>query len=260
MQSTSGKTVLITGASSGIGLGLTQRFAAHGWQVAALARRTTPIEALRANHPNLAPLILAIECDVTDRKSVHQAVTTCTSTFSSIDVAIANAGVSLASPATEMDAEIFEKTLAVNVMGAVYLFEALIPQMKVAKSGQLVGISSLAAYRGLPQAGAYCASKAALSALMESMRIDLAPVGIGVTCIHPGFIKTPLTDKNRYWMPFLMPLERGVDHIFKAIMRKKTNHAFPIPLSTVTKSLRFWPDHVYRILIASRRNEKVETQ
>lgn len=236
------------------------RFAQDGWVVAALARRVELIDEFLEQNPALVGHVFPIKCDVTNRNSVQEAVAQFKSKIGHIDVAIANAGVSHTSTAVTMDTGIFEKTFSVNLFGALYLFESVIPEMVAARSGQLVGISSLAAYRGLPEAGAYCGSKAALSAVMESMRLDLASSKIRVTCIHPGFIKTPLTDKNRYWMPFLLSTDSGVNAIYNAILKNKTNYAFPFPLSALTKSLRFWPAGLYRLFISGRKNTKAEPQ
>ena len=173
-----------------------------------------------------------------------------------IDILVANAGMSVASPADQMDASVFETVMATNFTGAVNCFDAVIPQMIKRKQGQLVSISSLASFRGLPQSGAYCASKAALSTMTESMRIDLKPHNIDVSLIFPGFIKTPLTDRNQYKMPLLMGTDKGVEEIFKAIQRKKLYYAFPAPLSILVKSLRFLPVRLYDRAMSNVKNKK----
>ena len=122
---------------------------------------------------------------------------------------------------------------------------AVLPHMLERKSGQLAAISSLAAYRGLPGSAAYCASKAGMSALFESLRIDLIETGVSVTTIHPGFIKTPLTANREKKMPFLMELPAATAKIIRIIERKKKIAAFPFPLSTLVQVGRFFPASIY---------------
>jgi short-subunit dehydrogenase len=117
--------------------------------------------------------------------------------------------------------------------------------MKVRRAGQIVAISSLAAYRGLPKSGAYCASKAAMSSFFESLRIDLRGSGIDVTVIHPGFIETPLTANRRAKMPYLMNLADGTGKILGAIEKKRRSYAFPWQLATIVKSALIFPASVY---------------
>ena len=167
------KTVVITGASSGIGMKLAELYARDGHRVAMLARRIDQLEKLADSFRAFNPNVLPIECDVTSTQSVTAAIAKCVSIWGKIDIAIANAGVSLVASKEFIYLDHIERTYQVNVFGAVRLFEAVIPVMRDHGSGQLVSIASLAGFRGAPKAGSYCSSKAALIALTESLRLDL---------------------------------------------------------------------------------------
>ncbi|MSR88767.1 MAG: SDR family NAD(P)-dependent oxidoreductase [Candidatus Margulisbacteria bacterium] len=238
------KVVFITGGSSGLGLGLAQKFVSQGYDVMVGARRA------------LFGDIASVVCDVRDKESVRAAVLACVEKFGRIDIAIANAGVSSPSPADQLDSQTVEESFQTNVMGAVYLFEAVLPDMLARGDGQLVSIASLAGYRGLPGAGAYCGSKAALMALTESFRIDLRKSGVAVSVINPGFIKTPMTDRNQYSMPFLLTLDDGVTRIFKAIILRKKLYSFPFRLAIIVRIGRLLPAWLYDALIGHRKNIK----
>ena len=134
--------------------------------------------------------------------------------------------------------------LKVNVIGVVNSVTAVIPHMIERRSGHLVAISSLAAYRGLPKSAAYCASKAAVSALFESLRIDLMGTGVDVTTIHPGFIKTPLT-AGRKRMPYLMELDDAVSKMVRAIEKRKKSYSFPWQLASIVRACMLLPIPLY---------------
>ena len=127
------------------------------------------------------------------------------------------------------------------------------------RSGQIAVLSSLAGYRGLPESGVYCASKAAVNVLFESMRLDLKKFNIGVSIIRPGFIKSPITDRNEFYMPFLQDVRVGSKKIFKAIQRKQKIYAFPWPLAQLVKSLYFWPCWLYDLCFAGVQKQKRDT-
>lgn len=247
------KIIFITGASSGLGKALSERFLENNDCVLMAARRVEEMSDLAKKYPKHC---LPLSCDVTSRESVQAAVKIATAHFGRIDIMVANAGCGYPSGADEFDITVFEKVMAVNYMGALYCFEAVLPQMIKRKSGQIVGISNLASYRGLRGAGAYCSSKAALVSVMESFRMDLKQYNVSATLVCPGFIKTPMTDRNLYKMPFLMPLEKGVDHIYTAILRKKAKYSFPWQMATLVKIGRLLPVWLYDALISSRKNIK----
>jgi short-subunit dehydrogenase len=172
--------------------------------------------------------------------------------FGPIDILIANAGIASTKDAAELSASEVASVINVNVIGAANSVAAVVSDMVAKGRGHLVVISSLAAYRGLPKSAAYCASKAAVSAFFESLRLDLQPRGIDVTIIHPGFIKTPLTAGRHAQMPFLMELDDAVEKILRAIEKRKKSYAFPWQLASVVRAGMLMPTVMYDWI--SRRN------
>jgi NADP-dependent 3-hydroxy acid dehydrogenase YdfG len=246
------KVVFITGASSGIGSELALQLAAKGATVGLLARRREMLDELAAEVEKNGGMARPLAADVTDKNSVFAAAEDLRKEFGKIDVLIANAGIAGGGVhAQDLQPENFSQVININLLGAVNSVAAVLPQMLERKSGQLVAISSLAAYRGLPKSAAYCASKAAMTALFESLRVDLKNTGIAVTTIHPGFIKTPLTAGREKRMPFLMELPDATAKIVRIIERKKKIAAFPFPLSTLVRAGQMFPAWFYD-RIASR--------
>jgi short-subunit dehydrogenase len=186
-----------------------------------------------------------LPADVRDALAVRAAAQRLRKEFGAIDVMIANAGMGATTVATELDPEEVAKLLSVNVMGAVNSVAAVLPEMVKRGSGQLVAISSLSAYRGLPKSAAYCASKASLSSFFESMRIDLIGSGVDVSIIHPGFIKTPLTDGRKAKMPYLMEVDYAVGKIITAIEKRKKSYAFPWQLAMIVRAGMLMPNFMY---------------
>jgi NAD(P)-dependent dehydrogenase (short-subunit alcohol dehydrogenase family) len=281
----SDKVVLITGASSGIGRGLAVELARRGARLGLMARGAAAQKALGAAvggrrstdqpvsivpSPALLEVVKEIEqktdswsgaaterillvpADVRDSRAVRAAADLLREKFGKIDVLIANAGVGDTTKATELDPDEVARLLNVNVIGAVNCVAAVLPEMAKRGSGQLVAISSLSAYRGLPKSAAYCASKASLSSFFESLRIDLIGTGVNVTIIHPGFIKTPLTAGRKADMPYLMELDYAVDKIIGTIEKKKKSYAFPWQLATIVRAGMIMPNFMYDWI--ARRN------
>jgi NAD(P)-dependent dehydrogenase (short-subunit alcohol dehydrogenase family) len=281
----SDKVVLITGASSGIGRGLAIELGRRGAKLGLLARgaaaqkavgaavggrrstdRPVPImpspallevvkeieQKANSQSGTAAERILLLPADVREAGAVRAAADRLRKEFGKIDVLIANAGVGVTAEATELDPEEVAWLIGVNVIGAVNSVAAVLPEMAARGSGQLVAISSLSAYRGLPKSAAYCASKASLSSFFESLRIDLIGSGVNVTIIHPGFIKTPLTAGRKADMPFLMELDYAVNKIIGAIEMKRKSYAFPWQLATIVRAGMIMPNFMYDWI--SRRN------
>ena len=172
--------------------------------------------------------------------------------FGKIDVLIANAGIGGNNDGAQLDAAKLANVINVNVIGAANSAAAVLPEMVERGRGQLVVISSLAAYRGLPKSAAYCASKAAVSAMFESFRLDLKPRGIDVTIIHPGFIKTPLTAGRQARLPWLLEVDDAAKKMLRAIETRKRSYAFPWQLATVVRAGMLMPNFMYDWI--SRRN------
>jgi len=239
------KVVLITGASSGIGRALSVELGRRGARLGLLARRVDVLEELVAEVEGVGGRALALPADVKDAESVRRAADKLRAEFGHIDVLIANAGVGATTAALDLKAADVAEVININLLGAVNSATAVVPEMVARGQGQLVAISSLAAYRGLPKSAAYCASKAALSAFFESMRLDLQGTGVDVTIIHPGFIKTPLTAGRHAQMPYLMELEDATKKIVSAIEARKKSYAFPWQLASLVRAAMLMPNFLY---------------
>ena len=236
---------MITGASAGIGRGLALEIASRGGQLALLARREELLSEIVDEAKRLNVRAVAATADVRDAKAVRDAADRFRKELGPIDILIANAGIGTSDHATRLTPEHAANVIGINVLGAVNSVAAVLPEMVERKRGRLVAISSLAAYRGLAKSAAYCASKAALTAYFESLRIDLRHTGVGVTIIHPGFIKTALTSGRGAKMPYLMELEVGVKKIVSAIEKEKKIYAFPWQLATIVRASMLMPAGMY---------------
>jgi short-subunit dehydrogenase len=239
------KVVLITGASSGIGRALAVRIGRHGAKLGLIARRSEVIDEVVCEVEAAGGKALALPADVQDADSISAAANKLRANLGPIDVLIANAGIGPTRDAANFSAAEVSDVINVNVIGASNSVAAVIPEMVERGSGQLVAISSLAAYRGLPRSAAYCASKAAVSAFFESLRLDLEPRGIVVTIIHPGFIKTPLTQGRDAQMPFLMELDDAVRKMVWAIEKRRKRYSFPWQLATIVRAGMLMPIWMY---------------
>jgi short-subunit dehydrogenase len=236
---------MITGASSGIGRGLALEIASRGAHLGLLARREELLNEIVAQAKAHQVKAVAAAADVRDVKAVRGAADRFRSELGPIDILIANAGIGTTDHAMRLTPEHAANVIGINVLGAVNSVAAVLPEMVQQKRGLLVAISSLAAYRGLAKSAAYCASKAALSSYFESLRIDLRGTGVGVSVIHPGFIKTDLTAGRQSKMPYLMELEAGVRKIVSAIEREKKSYAFPWQLATFVRAGLIMPAAMY---------------
>jgi len=244
------KVVLITGASSGIGRALASELARRGAALGLLARRAEALQDVAGEIEKAGGRTLAVSADVRDAEGVRVAVMRVEEGLGSIDVLIANAGIGEPTPARELNAQVVADVLSVNVNGAVNCVTAVLPKMLKRGSGHLVAISSLAAYRGLPGSGAYCASKAALSAFFESLRTELQSSGVNVTTIHPGFIDTPMTRGRNQRMPYLLTVERAAQLIVRAIETRRRTYAFPWQLAALARFGTYLPAALYDRLMA----------
>jgi short-subunit dehydrogenase len=232
------KRAIITGASSGIGLALAQELSRRGWSLALLARRTELIDEAAKSMPNA----VAITCDVTDLASVNEAVQRAGGPF---DLAVANAGIGYPTHAAKFDAQAAAEIFRVNVIGMIHLFGAVVPSMIERRSGRFAGVASIAGHRGLPTVSAYSSSKSAMQSFLEASRVELAPYGVGVSIVNPGFIVTAMTSKNRFRMPFLMKVDPAARLIADGLERGKRVIEFPRPMSMATRAMRLVPDFLY---------------
>ncbi len=239
------RVAAVTGASEGIGRALAVRLARQGSGVALLARRADLLEETARLVGEAGGRPIVAPCDVGDREAVAAALARAAAELGPVDLLVANAGIGFPTPGHKFDASAFERIQRVNVLGAAYAFEAVIPSMVERRSGHLVGLASLAGFLGAPGGAAYCASKASLMTLLESLRVDLAPRGIAVSTICPGFIRSAMTARNKFRMPFLMDLDPAADKIFRAILAKRRVYAFPWPLALAARLGRLVPRAVY---------------
>lgn len=254
------KVVLITGASSGIGHALAVELARRGAKLGLIARRKEVLDKIAAEIRSTrnegsesgSVHVLPVAADVQDRESLRAAAEKIRSELGPVDVLVANAGIGVTNDGADLDAAKLANVINVNVIGAANSVAAVLPEMVARGSGHLVVISSLAAYRGLPKSAAYCASKAAVSAMFESLRLDVFAKGIDVTIIHPGFIRTPLTAGRQAKLPWLLEVEDAVKKIADAIEARKKSYAFPWQLAAIVRAGMIMPNFMYDWI--SRRN------
>ena len=261
MVASTGKIVFITGASSGLGREMAVQFAAKGAHLGLMARRTEMLEELSDELSEAGVPVGIATADVADRSSLENAIRELSDEVGFPDILIANAGVDGSCSARNIDVDRIEGVLRINLLGMLYAVGAVLPGMVERGSGQIVGVSSLAAWRGLPISGAYCASKAGMSAMLESFRLDLKGSGVEVTTIHPGFVRTPLTmrpervtdPKKSFPMPFLMDLTPAVEVMVRGIERGCSEVNPPWQLATLMRLVRHLPNWIFDRLFARRR-------
>jgi len=240
------KIVFLTGASSGIGEALALAMAERGATLGLLARRKELLDELAAQCEAAGGKARVFAADVTDAAAVQRAADAFRDEFGRIDILIANAGIGGNNAETRaLRPHAVKKVVDINLMGSFHSIYAVLPQMIEHGTGQLVGISSLAGIRGLPKSAAYSASKAGMTALFESVRLDTRGKGIDVTIIQPGFIKTPLTSGRSNKMPFLMELDDAIPLFLRAIEKKKKFAAFPWQLATIVRLGKIFPAWLY---------------
>jgi short-subunit dehydrogenase len=245
--------VFITGASSGIGQAMALRFYQAGYRLALVARRTAEVEAWARTNQLAEQNYRIYSADVSEPDSIVAAGQACMASQGLPDVVIANAGISIGmDSAVREDLDVMAQTFATNNTGLAATFHPFVEAMVQRGSGALVGIASVAGIRGLPGHGAYCASKAAVIAYCESLRGELRPAGVKVVTICPGYIDTPLTQKNRYAMPFLMQPAVFADKAFKVIQAGASYRVIPWQMGVVAKLLRLLPNALFDRALAGR--------
>ncbi len=242
------KNVLLVGASSGIGLELAKQLLKEDCNLSLLARRKELIDEQLSNVKDIKRKIISIKCDVTLKEEVKIAVAEAKYLLGNIDVLIYNSGISTPQSIKNFNNLKSEEVFNVNVNGFLNFVAEIIPFMIENSNGYIIGVSSLADGRGFPRNGVYSASKAAISILLESLRIELKKYGIKVITIKPGFVKTPMTDKNNFKMPFLMSSEKAAKLIIAGIKKEKQIIQFPLPTVLGAKLLKLIPNRVFDIL------------
>ncbi len=229
----------VTGASSGIGWALALRLADAGWQVAVSARRAEALEELAAE-PGAQGRIHAFPLDVTDRPATVETLDAIEARVAPVALAVLNAGTHQPMKASDFDAEVMRRLMELNCLSMAEGLAALLPRFREKGRGQVALVSSVAGYRGLPTASAYSASKAAVIAMTEALRPELHDEGILLQVVNPGFVRTPLTDKNRFTMPMLMEVEDAAAALHRGLGSTRFEIIFP--------RLFCWLMKVYRAL------------
>lgn len=234
-----GQVVLITGAGSGIGRSLATRLLRAGAAVGAIDRDPQSLESLR-HEADSGRLAIAI-ADVTDPHHLSETVCRLETELGPTDRLIANAGIGMATGFWQFNPSDFAAVVRVNLLGVAHSVAAVLPGMMQRRRGHIVGISSLASYRGLPLMSAYCASKSGVNAMLESLAVEVAPFNIDVTTICPGWIRTPLTQAIQSPMPGIIDLGTAVDQMIRMIAQRRRHAAFPRRTAMVVRLLRWLP-------------------
>jgi NAD(P)-dependent dehydrogenase (short-subunit alcohol dehydrogenase family) len=233
------QTIVVTGAGSGIGRGLTERFLNLGASVGAIDRDASALDRLQSDLKS-ERLAVAV-ADVTDAAGLALAVRRLEERLGPTDRLIANAGIGMATGFDSVNPDDFAAVIRVNLLGVVHSIAAVLPGMMARRRGHIVGLSSLASYRGLPLLGAYCASKSGVNALLDALAVEVAPFGIRVTTICPGWIRTPLTAPVASSTPGILDLDDALETLLRAIAERRRHVAFPRRSAWVVRLLGWLP-------------------
>jgi short-subunit dehydrogenase len=255
------QTIWITGASQGLGAALALEYTRQGYRVFASARNATALLELEKQTASYAGVLLPLPLDITDITAVAQAVSTITQQGTQpLEKAILNAGTHISQPIKDYNSQDLRTLVELNLMGTVYCIEALLPFMLPRHSGMIAIVASLAGYSGLPNASGYGATKAALINLAESLKLDLEQQGVDIRLINPGFIKTPLTDKNTFPMPSIITATQAANIIAKGLESKSFEIRFPTRFASVMALLKHLPYALYFPLVRRLTGIKHESQ
>jgi short-subunit dehydrogenase len=242
---TSWPVAAVTGASSGIGRALAAQLAARGSAVALLARRADALEETAALVRAAGGRAAVCPCDVRDGAATAAALAAAAAQLGPIDLLVANSGIAVPAPAHRYDAARIADTFETNVIGVTNAIAAVLPAMLERRSGHLVGISSILSFRALASHAPYCASKVAVNFLLEGLRTQVAPRGVRVTTVCPGFVETPMTERNRHPMPGLVTADDAAERILRGVERGKRFIAFPAHVALLMRIVRLLPAPVW---------------
>ena len=239
------KKIWITGASSGIGKSVAEKFANEGWKVAVSARRKELLDELAKN-----PNIVSFPLDVTNRNQINEVFKNILDNFGELDICLFSSGTYEPKDEQNIDPDKIKNVINVNFIGVIDCVKSVERYFKDKKSGHISVVSSIAGYRGLPNSSGYGPSKAALTNFSESIYFDFKKFGVRVSVVSPGFIKTPLTDKNEFPMPFLKTPEYAAEKIFNGLVKSSAFEIhFPKGLTLTLKFLRILPYRLYLFLV-----------
>ena len=239
------KKIWITGASSGIGKSVAEKFANEGWKVAVSARRKELLDELAKN-----PNIVSFPLDVTNRNQINEVFKNILDNFGELDICLFSSGTYEPKDEQNIDPDKIKNVINVNFIGVIDCVKSVERYFKDKKSGHISIVSSIAGYRGLPNSSGYGPSKAALTNFSESIYFDFKKFGVRVSVVSPGFIKTPLTDKNEFPMPFLKTPEYAAEKIFNGLVKSSAFEIhFPKGLTLTLKFLRVLPYRLYLFLV-----------
>jgi short-subunit dehydrogenase len=253
----SGPLLYITGASSGIGQAMALEWARRGGRLGLVARREAQMREWCEAQGLGSDRARIYAADVRDVPSLTAAGRACIAAQGLPDVVIANAGISVGmDTAIESDLEVMRATLETNNLGMAATFQPFVEPMLARRSGTLVGVASVAGIRGLPGHGAYCLSKSGVIAYCECLRGECRPYGVRVVTLVPGYIDTPLTQGNRYKMPFLMPAEQFASRALDAIADGVSYRVIPWQMGIVARLLRVLPNALYDRVMAGRPRKR----
>ena len=241
MTAFANRVVLITGAASGIGRQLALDLADEGAAVAALDRQPDSLAALASELQAKGRRVATAVADVTDLAALRAAVAQLEVQLGPTDILIASAGVGRETPLTPFDAAEFAATIQINLLGVANSFDAVLPGMRERRRGHLAALSSLASYRGLPRMAGYCASKAGVNALLDALRVELRPLGIAVTTVCPGWVRTPMTAGLRLPGVRMMEVGEAGRRVVEALRARRAFVAFPACLVWQARLLRYLP-------------------
>ncbi len=233
----------ITGAGKGIGRALAKRLAQDGWTVAVSARTEDDLRSLEAECAN--GTVHSFPLDVTDAATTTKVVKDIEAKLGQINLVILNAGTHLEVSASQFSRESFQKLIDINLMGTVNGLSEIIPRFMERRAGHIAVVASVAGYRGLPTSAAYGATKAALINMCEALKPELDANDVKLQLINPGFVKTPLTDKNEFPMPFLMSLDDAVERIIAGLKSNAFEIRFPRRLAWILTAFKLMPDALY---------------
>ena len=240
------KTIWITGGSTGIGKALAIKFANKGWNVAVSARREELLNELSNQYENIS----AFPLDVTDKKKCADVFEQIKNKYQNIDICFFSTGTWNPKKEKEIDVEQIEDVFKINFFGTVNTIKAVEQYFRDRKKGTITIVSSIAGYRGLPNSTGYGPSKSALNNLAESLYFDFKRFGVRVCLVSPGFIKTPMTDKNDFKMPFIKTTDYAADKIYDGLINKNVFEIhFPKSLTVILKILSFLPSKLYFSLV-----------